>query len=153
MSEPSDRPKVRLRSASQVLPVVTVDCNDWPRSEGPRSRVRLQSAAQHLPPVAVDCSAWDRASANQWLEIRVRFEADADPAAVEAVTVKLIHTADAAAPELGLTFDKARSGVDGGEVVVALTPTNPVGAADRLAEIARTIATAPRTTAAWRKAG
>lgn len=128
MSEPNDRPKVRLRRASTVLPPVTVDCSHWPRAEGSRARVKLQSAAQHFP-----------LPDDKWLEIRVRFEADAQPAAVEAVTVKLIEAVHATAPELGLTYNQSRSRVDGEDVVVALTPANPAGAKERLAALIRDI--------------
>jgi hypothetical protein len=86
------------------------------------------SAARHLPPAV-----------GRWLEIRVQFTADADLRVVEALTVKLIRAAAAAAPELGLTYDPSRSRADGGDVIVALTPTNSTGAEGRLADIVRAV--------------
>lgn len=128
MSEPTGRPPNRLHRAARVLPAVTVDCSSWPRSEGARSRGTLMSAARHLPPAV-----------GRWLEIRVQFTADADLRVVEALTVKLIRAAAAAAPELGLTYDPTRSRADGEDVIVALSPTNPTGAEGRLAEIVRAV--------------
>jgi hypothetical protein len=130
------------------------DCSDW-ESDIPADQWTVGefvNLAQQFTAPVTDCSDWDREPA-AWLELRVSVAAVADPAAVTDATAKLIRAADAAAPELGLTFDPARSHVDGGEVVVALTPTHPVGPADRLAEIVRMLAAAPHTTAAWRRAG
>lgn len=144
------RPVSRLVNATSRMPPVVVDCSDRDPDvpADPRPGSRLVNATQSMPPVEVDCSDWEPDIPAAWLELR----GPADPGAVEAATARLVRAADAAAPELGLTLDPGRSGVEGGEVVVALTPTRPVGGADRLEEIARTLA-ASQIRAAWRRAG
>lgn len=144
------RPVSRLVNATLRMRPVVVDCSECDPDipADPRPGSRLVNATQSRPPVEVDCSDWEPDIPAAWLELREQ----AGPAAVEAATARLVRAADAAAPELGLTLDPSRSGVEGGEVVVALTPTRPVGGADRLAEIARTLA-ASQIRAAWRQAG
>ncbi|HEX4612919.1 MAG TPA: hypothetical protein VH092_32300 [Urbifossiella sp.] len=140
----------RFVNLAQSHPPVVTDCSNW-EPDIPADQWtygRFVNLAQSHPPVVTDCSNWDPLPV--WLEIRVQFEAEADPAAVEALTVKMIHAA-AAAPELGLTYDLGRSRVDGEDVIVALTPTNPAGAQERLAAIVRAIEAALVESAAVEK--
>jgi len=144
----------RSENPARRFSAPVTDCSDWepdiPADQWTHGR-SVNPALRYSAPVT-DCSDWDCEPA-AWLEIRVRVEPQTESAAVEAVIVRLTHAAAAAAPELGLLYDTSRSRVDGRDVVVALTPTHPIGPADRLAEIVRTLAAAPHTTAAWRHAG
>lgn len=148
------RPGSRLSNSARRVGAVTVDCSacepDVPT--GGQVPGEFENSAGRVTAPFADGSDGDRGQA-VWLELRVPLEAADDPAAVAEAMVRLIRAADVAAPGLGLAYDAARSRVDIGEVVVALTPTSPVGAADRMAEIAGEIAAASHTTAVWRTAG
>jgi hypothetical protein len=109
VSESGERPKIRLRSASTILPPVTVDCSHWPRAAGPRSRTNLKSASLHFP------------LPTDWVEVRVP-----DAAAPTLV---------AAAPALKLVHDPARSRADAGGVVVAFTPADSAATREQLAAL------------------
>lgn len=129
MGEPSDRPTGKLRRVGTWVPPVEVDGSTWARAAGPRSRGKLVSAAQHLPPVEAKFIPAPPA----WLELVVSFEATTPPVKVFEHTRQLVTAATGAVPELRLAYDLTRSRAENDDVVIALTPRDPAGAAERLA--------------------
>lgn len=86
--------------------------------------------------------------AGAWLELVVSFAAGTKPAAVLKHAGSLVSAATAAVPELGLTYDSARTREEGDSVVLSLKPRDAVGVAVRLAEAAEVIRTATARVAA-----
>jgi hypothetical protein len=67
-----------------------------------------------------------------WLELIVTFAADVPPTEVWQKINHLLKVLAEAAPDLNLTYDALRSRAENGDVIIAMTPANAVGAAERL---------------------
>lgn len=135
MSENNGRRRVQLVNLCRHLDPIHIDCSGWKRAPGPRSRVpTLVSAARHLEPITV------RMYRAVWLELVVSFEAGTPPTKVVEHVNRLAHAAAKAVPDLGLTYDLARSRGEGDDVVVALRPRQfAADTRDRLAAVAEVI--------------
>jgi len=137
MSNTTPNPAGRFVTKRVTRPAIDVDCSKWVDTTGGGWTFgSFVTKNQTRDAVAVECSNW-AAEPAMWLELVVSFGVDADLTAVETVTLKLIQAAHDAAPELGLTYDVARSKVVNGDVVIALTPKNPAGAEGRLLDVIR----------------
>lgn len=138
MPNRDDETEGRFVTRAVTRPAVEVDCSKWVDASAGWTFGEFVTKSEIRPAVEVDCRDW-AAEPAVWLELVVSFGAAADLAAVEALTLKLIRAAHEAAPELGLTYDTARSKVTDGDVVIALTPNNPAGAEARIGDVIRRI--------------
>jgi hypothetical protein len=147
MNTPNDRSSGKFVRVGKSIPVTDVDCSGWDRSAGSRSRGKLVGVAEHLPPVEGEFVTGSAV----WLELVVSFEMSTPPGRVIEHVNRLIAAATGAVPELGLTYDLARSREENGDVVLVLAPRNLTGAAERLAAVAEVIRNAAERVAAQRR--
>ncbi|MBX9627318.1 MAG: hypothetical protein K2X82_26180 [Gemmataceae bacterium] len=141
-----DRSTGTFLTKSVTRPAVGVDAAGWTgTSSGGWTSGEFVTRNATREPVSVDCSGWGAGTADAALELVVTFDAGTPPAAVFEHTKKLVEAAAAAVPDLGLTYDFARSRAEGDDVVVVLTPRRPTAdARQRLREVAEVVRQATR---------
>ena len=131
----------------QSLPMVELDCSDWPREPGPRSSGQLVRVCESLPPFEMEFAR----EADLFLELTFTLVPGADRDRLFTKVTTLCERANDYERSLGgagMRWDKERSLSHNGTLQMVLVPNNPVDAEQRLQMLATLLVSAVAENAA-----
>ena len=118
-------------------PAVVVDCSKWMNAADSELTFGTFVTKKVTSPAAVvDCSKWMQSPVPHLRITLTLIDSGVSLESLQRTTATLIQKLHANAPDLGLEYDSARSGIENGTVVIGLTPRTPTAdVAARLAAL------------------